>query len=337
MIDLARMAARVPLIIAPLIAALVMGYLYVTFTYLDMTTSAITLFALILMRLAPSAQNFAKQQQQFAQFGANLEALERFGNEADGEREASGGKKTPARLKQNITFKDVSFTYPGAGRPSLDRVNVTLNAGTVTAIKGPSGAGKSTFVDLLPALIQPDSGEILYDGVPLQSFNKQALRNLVSYAAQEAFMFSGTVRDNIQLSRPDADDAAIKAACKAAYAHEFIVNMPGGYDADLGEAGEKLSGGQKQRLALARCFLREASILILDEPTSALDPKSEEMVRRAIRDYVDSHGALALVIAHRDTTVEQADALVELEDGRTTAHDRNDSGAIAAPHETASS
>ncbi|MBT5665378.1 MAG: ABC transporter ATP-binding protein, partial [Rhodospirillaceae bacterium] len=122
-IDLARMAARVPLIIAPLIAAAVMGYLYSTFTYLDMTTGAITLFALILMRLAPSAQNFARQQQQFALFGANLEALAAFGDEANGERESSGGVTRPGRLENSVTFKDVSFTYPGAGRPSLDRVN----------------------------------------------------------------------------------------------------------------------------------------------------------------------------------------------------------------------
>jgi len=323
LINLARMAARIPLIIAPLIAAAVMGYLYVTFTYLDMTTSAITLFALILMRLAPSAQNFAKQQQTFVQFGANLEALETFGDDAEQDRDGSGGTATPGRLETSVTFKDVTFTYPGAERPSLSHVSVDLKVGRVIAIKGPSGAGKSTFVDLLPALIQPDSGKILYDGTPLDSFNNQALRGFISYAAQEAFLFSGTVRDNIRLSRPGADNAEIEAACKAAYAHEFVVNLPGGYDADLGEAGSKLSGGQKQRLALARCFLRDASILIVDEPTSALDPTSEDMVRRAIRNYVDNHGALALVIAHRDTTVENADEIIELEDGRITRYEHH--------------
>lgn len=322
LIDLARMASRVPLIIAPLIAMAVMGYLYVTFTYLDMTSSAITLFALILMRLAPSAQNFAKQQQSFALFGANLEALSKFGDAADHEREGSGGKTRPARLKNSVTLKDVYFKYPGADHPSLEQVSVELKAGKVIAIKGPSGAGKSTLVDLLPALIRPDRGEIYYDGAPLGSFNKHALRELISYAAQEAFLFSGTVKDNIRISRPDADGAAIEAACKAAYAHEFILNLPGGYDSDLGEAGGKLSGGQKQRLALARCFLREASILILDEPTSALDPESEKMVRLAIRDYADSHGALVLVIAHRDTTVENADEVIEMKDGRIIAHER---------------
>jgi len=322
LIDLARMASRVPLIIAPLIAMAVMGYLYVTFTYLDMTSSAITLFALILMRLAPSAQNFAKQQQSFALFGANLEALSKFGDAADHEREGSGGKTRPARLKNSVTLKDVYFKYPGADHPSLEQVSVELKAGKVIAIKGPSGAGKSTLVDLLPALIRPDSGEIYYDGAPLGSFNKHALRELISYAAQEPFLFSGTVKDNIRISRPDADGAAIEVACKAAYAHEFIMNLPGGYDSDLGEAGGKLSGGQKQRLALARCFLREASILILDEPTSALDPESEKMVRLAIRDYADNHDALVLVIAHRDTTVENADEVIEMKDGRIIAHER---------------
>jgi ABC-type bacteriocin/lantibiotic exporter with double-glycine peptidase domain len=325
LIGLARMAAIVPLTIGPLIAAAVMGYLYFTFTYLDMTTSTITLFALILMRLAPSSQSFAKQQQNFAQFGANLEALEEFGIAATREHEVLGGEKQPARLRREIAFENVSFAYDGAEFSSLDNICTRLSVGKIIALKGPSGAGKSTFADMLPALIEPGTGAILYDGEPLGDFNREALRGQISYAAQEAFIFAGNVKENVRLARPDASDLAIEAACKAAYAHEFIMALPNGYESNLGEAGATLSGGQKQRLALARCFLKEASILILDEPSSALDPESENMVFLAVREYVENHQALALLITHREAAIEYADEVIELDTGKVVAHRQNSS------------
>lgn len=322
MVNLARMVARVPLTIAPLIAAIIMGYLFFTFTYLDMTTSAITLFALVLMRLAPTAQSFAKQQQNFTRFGANLEAMAKFLNSSEDAREPLGGDAEPGRIVAGITFDDVSFTYPGRHQPSIDRVSIMLKPGRIIAVKGPSGAGKSTFADLLPALISPDTGSILFNGVPIGSFEKKQLRGEMSYAAQEAFLFAGNVYDNIRLSRPEADDEAVETACKAAYAHEFVMALPNGYDTDLGEAGARLSGGQKQRLALARCFLKEASVLILDEPSSALDPESERMLWWAIRDYVETHNALALVITHREATYRDADELIEMDQGQIVRHEK---------------
>ncbi len=221
----------------------------------------------------------------------------------------------PERL--TIEFDDVRFSYPSSERPALDGVTFTIPAGQKTALVGPSGAGKSTVTHLLLRFVEPDSGQIRVDGVPLSELQAQAWRSCIGWVPQNPYLFHATVRENIALARPEATHDEVVAAARLAHAHEFIEALPQGYDTLIGERGARLSGGQAQRLALARAFLRDAPLLILDESTSNLDPDTEALVQDAIQRL--QHGRTVLTIAHRLATVYAADAVIVLDDGRISA------------------
>ncbi|MGW0451330.1 ABC transporter ATP-binding protein, partial [Streptosporangium sandarakinum] len=215
-----------------------------------------------------------------------------------------------------VTFDDVTFTYPARERPALDGVTLTLAAGRTTAVVGPSGAGKSTLIRLLLRLADPGAGRILLNGVDLREIPLADLRSRLSVVSQEVFLFHGTVADNIAFGRAGADRAAIEKAARAAHAHDFITDLPDGYDAVIGERGLRLSGGQRQRLAIARALLADAPLLILDEATSSVDVAAERAVVEALnRLRVDR---TVLVIAHRLSTVADADHVVVLDEGRVS-------------------
>src|SRR5258708_4192523 len=216
-------------------------------------------------------------------------------------------------LKGQITFENVAFAYE-PGQPVLSDINFSAEPGERIAIVGATGAGKSTLVSLVPRLYDPTHGIVHIDGRDARSFTVKTLREQVSMVLQEALLFSGTVRENIAFGRPDATEEEVIAAAKSAYAHEFIVKLPGGYDTPIAERGASLSGGQKQRIAIARAILRNAPILILDEPTSGLDAASERIVLSALDSAAE--GRTTLIIAHRLTTVRHADRIVVMEDGR---------------------
>ena len=226
----------------------------------------------------------------------------------------------PARFQGRIEFEDVSFSYDQ--RPVLEQITFTAEPGETLALVGPSGSGKTTLVSLIPRFYDPRGGRILIDGVDASRFDLQALRQQVAIVLQEAVVMSGTIRDNLQYGRLDASHAEIEAAARGANAHEFIVQLERGYQTELGEAGAGLSGGQKQRLSMARAFLKDAPILILDEPTAALDTISERLVFSAILRL--RKGRTTLVIAHRLSTVRNADRILVMDRGRIVAQGTHD-------------
>jgi ATP-binding cassette subfamily B protein len=199
-------------------------------------------------------------------------------------------------------------------RPVLRGVSFEVSPGDTVGIVGPTGSGKSTLVKLLVRLYDPESGVVRIDGHDVRDVSIADLRRAVGYVAQEPFLFYGTVGENIAYGTFDADDAAIETAARRAAAHEFIENLPEGYETMVGERGVKLSGGQRQRVALARTFLKEPEILVLDEATSHVDTETEAIIQRSLRDLATDRTTIA--IAHRLSTVKDADTILVLEGGR---------------------
>jgi ATP-binding cassette, subfamily B, bacterial MsbA len=224
-----------------------------------------------------------------------------------------------------IEFRDVVFGYR-PGEPVLHGISFVAEAGKTTALVGRSGGGKSTVMNLILRLYEVKSGEIgsgqiLCDGQDTATVTLASLRQQIGYVAQENFLFKGSVRDNIAMGRPGASEDEIVAAAKAAYAHDFIMGFERGYDSPCGEHGMQLSGGQRQRIAIARAFLKNAPIILLDEATSALDSESEQAIQKALRTLCE--GRTTIVIAHRLSTVAQADEICVLDRGRIVERGRH--------------
>ncbi|MFC3071748.1 ABC transporter ATP-binding protein [Shinella pollutisoli] len=212
-----------------------------------------------------------------------------------------------------VVFRGVRFGY-SEGEDILKGVSFTAEGGRTTALVGPSGAGKSTVIGLIPRFHDPVAGEILIDGQDIAHVTKRSLRNAIAYVSQQPYLFEGTIRDNIRYGRPDATDAEIEEAARHAYAHDFILAQPLGYDTPVGENGVTLSGGQRQRLSIARALVRGAPILLLDEATSALDTESEQAVQKALDEAMS--GRTVIVIAHRLSTVVRADKIIVMQAGQ---------------------
>ena len=212
-----------------------------------------------------------------------------------------------------VRFEQVSFAYDDAA-PALHDVSFALPPGRTTALVGPSGAGKTTVMNLVPRFFEPSAGRVLIDDQDLRDVTLASLRDAIALVSQEVVLFDDTVRANIAFGRPDADDAAIRAAARDADAEDFVLALEAGFETVLGPRGERLSGGQRQRIALARAILKDAPILLLDEATSALDADSERRVQAALARL--SRGRTTLVIAHRLATVREAAQIVVLDHGR---------------------
>jgi subfamily B ATP-binding cassette protein MsbA len=232
------------------------------------------------------------------------------------------GFRSASSLTGRCEFRNVSLHYDRDASPVLSNINLTVPSGTVVALVGKSGAGKSSLVNLIPRFYAPDSGEILVDGIPIREFTLSSLRDRIGIVSQEVVLFDQSVRWNIAYGCGEVDDAAVRAAAEAAYAHLFIEKLPQGYDTQLSRGGMNLSGGERQRLAIARALLKNPAILILDEATSALDSESEFIVRKAIMNLVKNR--TTFFIAHRLSTVLRADCIVVIDHGQIVEMGRHE-------------
>jgi ATP-binding cassette subfamily B protein len=221
----------------------------------------------------------------------------------------------PEPARGALTFDNVSFRYPT--RPddkAVHELSLAIAPGETVAVVGPSGAGKSTLFQLALRFYDPQEGRVTLDGVDLRDADPAAIRQRIAFVPQESVLFAASARDNLRYGRWEASDAEIEAAARAANAHEFIVQLPGGYDSQLGEGGARLSGGQRQRIAIARALLRDSPLLLLDEATSALDARSEQLVQEALERLMKTR--TTVVIAHRLATVRAANRIIVMDGGR---------------------
>jgi ATP-binding cassette, subfamily B, bacterial len=247
-------------------------------------------------------------QQQFISLDMSLALLE-----MDPEVNEKPDAKTIDRTRGEVAFAGVSFGYKS--RPHvLDDVSFDVPAGRAVAIVGPTGAGKSTLVSLLPRFYDPQRGSVRIDGLDVRELTLASLRAQLSIVLQEPLLFSGTIGDNIRYGKPGASEHDVVEAARAANAHDFITDLPKGYDTPLGEGGARISGGERQRIAVARAFLRDAPILILDEPTSSIDSKTEGVILDALDRLMA--GRTTIMIAHRLSTIRNVDEIVVLDHGR---------------------
>ncbi|MFT3905714.1 MAG: lipid A export permease/ATP-binding protein MsbA [Steroidobacteraceae bacterium] len=240
--------------------------------------------------------------------GANVFAI------LDAPIEPQGGERTLARARGEVEFRNVCFQYQAEKGSVLDAINLKVAAGATVAIVGRSGSGKSTLVSLLPRFYDPDSGQILLDGVDTRDYRLADLRAQMSLVNQEVMLFNDSIRNNILFGAEGVSEPQLLAAAEAAYVMEFAQNLPQGLDTVVGDRGSLLSGGQRQRVAIARALLRDSPILILDEATSALDTASERYIQAALEKLVRNR--TTFIIAHRLSTVEHADLIVVMREGR---------------------
>ncbi len=225
----------------------------------------------------------------------------------------SAEAETLPKIKGEVTFHHVSFEYE-KNNLVLDDINLTVYSSEVIALVGPSGVGKTTMVNLIPRFFDPFEGSIEIDGHHITDVTLHSLRSQIGLVPQETFLFGGSIAENIAYGNLNASQEAIIKAAKAAYAHDFILSLPNGYETEVGERGVKLSAGQRQRIAIARALLKDPRILILDEATSALDSESEQMVQKALQVLMENR--TTFVIAHRLTTIKNADRILVLQEGQ---------------------
>lgn len=311
-------SARIISILAPIIEWLVIATLIIILWYVGtevikghLTTGQLMAFVGYIMLLIQPCTIIPNNFNNFLQALAASDRIFEVLDSKEDIKDAPDAVELP-KLNGHIEFRNVSFGYR-EDLPVLVNINLEVKPGEVVALVGPSGAGKTSLVNLIPRFYDPTAGNITVDGYDLKATQVKSLRGQIGLVPQESMLFGTTIRENIAYGKPDASEAEIITAAKAANAHDFILGMPEGYDTLVGERGASLSGGQRQRIAIARALLKNPRILILDEATSALDNESERLVQEALERLMRDR--TTLVIAHRLSTVQYADKIVVLEEG----------------------
>ncbi|MBV8634015.1 MAG: peptidase domain-containing ABC transporter, partial [Burkholderiaceae bacterium] len=285
-----------------------------------LSVGALIAFQMISGRVTGPLVQIVALINEYQETSLSVRMLAEVMNRAPEGRIGAGGLRP--ELEGQISFEDVTFRYPGAAHMALDRARFTIKSGTVVGIVGRSGSGKTTLTKLIQGLYPVAEGIIRFDGIDAREIDLSHLRRQTGVVLQENFLFRGTVRENVCVTRPDASFEDIVAACQAAGADEFIERLPQGYDTLLEENAANLSGGQKQRLSIARCLLSQPRILILDEAASALDPESEAIfIRNLSRIAV---GRTVIMISHRLSTLVNADAILVMQHGKLVDSGRHE-------------
>ena len=289
----------------------------------QMGSGALVQFVIYAIMVAGAVAALSEIWGELQRAAGATERLVELLNATDKVNDPAAPKDCPAPLRGDVRFESVSFAYPSRpDRQALDAVSLAVKPGETVAFVGPSGAGKTTVMQMIQRFYDPQEGAIKLDGVDLREMQREDFRSQIAVVPQDPVIFSGSARDNIRFGRPEASDAEVEAAAKAAAAHEFIEALSEGYDTKLGERGVMLSGGQKQRVAIARAILRDAPVLLLDEATSALDAESERAVQEAVEHL--SKNRTTLIVAHRLATVKKADRIVVMQDGAVVAEGTHD-------------
>ncbi|MBI3793933.1 MAG: ATP-binding cassette domain-containing protein [Nitrospinae bacterium] len=269
--------------------------------------SFLTALFMLFPPISKLARVWTKIQQAMAAATRIFEVLDQKPDVADQKDTVNIGP-----VVREVAFEDVVFAY--GNEPVLRGINFTSKAGTITAIVGMSGAGKTTMVDLIPRFYDPLKGRVLFDGVDIRTVTLESLRAQIGIVTQDVFLFNDTIWNNIAYGRSNVKKEEVEAAAKAAYAHNFIMGFPDGYQTIIGERGARLSGGQKQRISIARALLKNPAVLILDEATSALDTESEIEVQKALNNLIENR--TSFVIAHRLSTILHAQVILVMEKGK---------------------
>lgn len=303
-------------------AVLIALFVYLSFEVFRVSANQLMIVVLLFARLWPrfaSIQNGVEQI--FAAMPAfrSLMQLEADCKAAKEPAAVEGGKK--AAVTQAIECRDVDFRYdPDRPEYALRGVSVRIPAGSMTAIVGKSGAGKSTLADMLMGLLEPERGVVAIDGVPLTPDKRPQLRHAIGYVSQNPFLFHASIRDNLMIVRPDADEGELWEALRFSASETFVAGLPDGLDTIVGDRGENLSGGERQRIVLARAMLRRPTILVLDEATSALDAENEAVIGQALETLRGK--VTIIVIAHRLTTIRRADQVIVMDQGKVIVQER---------------
>jgi len=298
-------------LLVPVVIALLLLYARDMIRLQQMTTGMFFAFVYALFKSYEPIKRMGSVYQQFQQAeGATIQVFE-FLDLAEEDQDAPGAKSLPP-FSRDVRFENVSFSYHTA--PVLRGINLHANKGEVIALVGTSGAGKTTLVNLLPRFYEVTAGTIRIDGMDISEVTLRSLREQIAMVTQENILFYDTVWNNICYGMPNVPKERVEAAAQAALAHEFIMELPQGYDTLIGERGTRLSGGQRQRIAIARAILKDSPILILDEATSELDTESEMFVQKALANLIT--GRTTFVIAHRLGTIRRADKILVLEEGQ---------------------
>lgn len=294
------------------LVALVGAIVYVGVEVMGLGMAAIVALLFVLYRLMPRISGLNSRRQQLATQLASLHLVKTVIDQASS-RKIVSGPVTFEELTNRIELKQVDFSYNGSSEV-LSNTSFTMEKGKMTAIAGASGAGKTTLIDLVLRLYDPTQGSLLVDGVDLRDLELTSWRGSIGVVSQDIFLFNDTVAYNIGLGRLGSSLEAIITAAKRAYAHDFIQQLPHGYETHIGDRGWNLSGGQRQRLALARAILTTPEILILDEATSSLDSESEQLIQQYLNEIRGT--CTIIVVAHRLSTIQSADKIVVLQDGK---------------------
>ncbi|MCV7211893.1 ABC transporter ATP-binding protein [Mycolicibacterium canariasense] len=318
-VDAALNARRVKSVVSPIVAvvvaactALVLWRGSALILAGAMTAGTLTVFISYLVSFFKPVQDLAKLTNTIAMASVGVDRVNELLT-AETTVEEKPDAVEPARIKGAISFERVAFSY-NAETPVLRDVTFEVAPGQLVGVVGHTGSGKSSLVSLIPRFYDPSVGTVRIDGVDLRDYKLHELRRQIAYVLQDTVLFRGTIRDNIAFGRPDADHDEIVEVAKLANAHEFISEMPQGYDSAVGDRGLTLSGGQRQRIGIARALIRDSPILILDEPTAALDAESEHLVMSALQRLMADR--TVITIAHRLSTIRDADKIVVLEEGR---------------------
>jgi ATP-binding cassette, subfamily B, bacterial len=277
-----------------------------------LTSGALLVFLLYLGKMYKPMRDLSKMSDTISKASVGWERIREVLETETQVRNIRGARPAP-RFKGKIEFDRVSFSYDGS-REILEDVSLRIEPGQLAALVGPTGGGKTTIVSLLARFYEFSSGQIRIDGQDIRRFKIKSLRQQISFVLQESLLFRAPVWENIAYGKPEATHDEIIRAAKLANAHEFIEQMPEGYDTMIGERGVTLSGGQRQRITIARAIIRNAPILILDEPSSGLDPAAEKLVFDALGNLME--GRTSIVIAHRLATVRRADVIFAIDNGR---------------------